>query len=293
MTFIKNSTHNKSWRGCRERGTLLHCRWEGKLVQPLWRTLWKFLKILRAAIWSSNPTPGNLFGENSNSKRCMLPSVHSSTIYNKIWYKLTYLENRDSQTQKTTLWLPKGKGTSLMAQQVKNLQETQETLVRSPGWEGPLEEEMMTQSSVLDWKTPWTEEPGGLQSMQSQRTRYDWATKRTQHTTWKGVKWRPLSRVRLFTTRGLYSPWNSPGQNTGVGSLSLLQGIFPTQGLNPGLPHCTQILYQLSHKGSPRILQWVAYPFSSQSSQPRNRTWVSCIAGGFFTNWATREAGEG
>ena len=53
---------------------------------------------------------------------------------------------------------------------------------------------------------------------------------------------------------------------TGVGSLFLLQGIFPTQGLNPGLPHCRQILYQLSHKGSPRILEWVAYPFSSQSS---------------------------
>ena len=50
---------------------------------------------------------------------------------------------------------------------------------------------------------------------------------------------------------GLNSPWNSPGQNTGVGSLSLLQGIFPTQGLNPGLPHCGCILYQLSHKGSP------------------------------------------
>ena len=49
---------------------------------------------------------------------------------------------------------------------------------------------------------------------------------------------------------GLYSPWNSPGQNTGVDSLSLLQGIFLTQELNPGLPHCRQILYQLSHKGS-------------------------------------------
>ena len=44
----------------------------------------------------------------------------------------------------------------------------------------------------------------------------------------------------------LYSPWNSLDQNTGVGSLSLLQGIFPTQGSNPGLPHCRQILYQLS-----------------------------------------------
>ena len=50
--------------------------------------------------------------------------------------------------------------------------------------------------------------------------------------------------------RGL-SPWNSPGQNTGVGSLSFLQGIFPTQRLNPGLPHCSQILNQLSYEGSP------------------------------------------
>ena len=52
---------------------------------------------------------------------------------------------------------------------------------------------------------------------------------------------------------GLYSPWNSPGQNTGVGSL--LQGIFPTQGSNLGLPYCRRILYQMSHKGSPRILE--------------------------------------
>ena len=69
------------------------------------------------------------------------------------------------------------------------------------------------------------------------------------------------------------------------GSLSLLQGIFPTQGSNPGLPHCWQILYQLSHKGSPRILEWIVYPFFSGSSQPRNQTGVSCIAGRFFTNY--------
>ena len=54
---------------------------------------------------------------------------------------------------------------------------------------------------------------------------------------------------------GLYSPWNSPGQNTRVGSLSLLQGIFPTQGLSPGLPHGRRILYQLSHKGSLNFLR--------------------------------------
>ena len=55
--------------------------------------------------------------------------------------------------------------------------------------------------------------------------------------------------------RGLYSPWNSPGQNTAVGSLFLLQGIFPTQGSNPGLFHCSQILYHLSHKGSPKNVE--------------------------------------
>ena len=88
---------------------------------------------------------------------------------------------------------------------------------------------------------------------------------------------------------GLYSPWNCPDQNTGEGSLSLLQGIFPTQGWNPGLPYCRQILYQLNHKGSPRILEWVAYIFSRGLSLPRNWTVVSCITGGFFTNWAIRE----
>ena len=81
-----------------------------------------------------------------------------------------------------------------------------------------------------------------------------------------------------------------PRQNTGVGSLSLLQGIFPTQGSNPGLLHCRWILYQLRNKGSPRILEWVAYSFSSRSSQPRNQNRVSCIAGGFLTNSAIREA---
>ena len=67
----------------------------------------------------------------------------------------------------------------------------------------------------------------------------------------------------------LCSPRNSPGRNTRVGSLSLLQEIFPTQELNPGLPHCRQILYQLSRQRSPRILEWVVYPFYSRSSQPR------------------------
>ena len=89
----------------------------------------------------------------------------------------------------------------------------------------------------------------------------------------------------------LYSPWNSPDQNTGVGSLSLLQGIFPTQELNPGLLHCRRILYQLSHKGSPRTLEWVAAGVQPQQdpgvpsgwrprrkdSKAENRAWSSLI----------------
>ena len=70
-------------------------------------------------------------------------------------------------------------------------------------------------------------------------------------------------------SHGLYSACYSPGQNTRVGSLSLLRGIFPTQGSNLGLPHCRQILYQLSHKGSPK--------FPHQGSNPCPLHWKSRV----------------
>ena len=85
-------------------------------------------------------------------------------------------------------------------------------------------------------------------------------------------KWRLLSHIRPFATAWTIQSLYSQGQNTGVGSLSLLQQIFPTQGLNRGLLHCRQILYQLSHQGRPRILEWVAYPFFRGISWPRNQT---------------------
>ena len=75
-----------------------------------------------------------------------------------------------------------------------------------------------------------------------------------------------------------------------MGSWSLLQDIFPIQWSNPGLPHCRQILDLLSHQGSPKILKWVAYVFSRVSSWPGNGTSFFCIAGEFFTSWATRAA---
>ena len=137
---------------------------------------------------------------------------------------------------------------------------------------------MATYSRNLAWKIPWMEEPG-------------------RYSPWGCKSWTQLSNFTLvmklkvkeseseghsvvsdsLRPHGLYSPWNSPGQNTGVGKLSLLQGIFATQGSNPGLMHCRQILYQLSHEGSPRTLEWVAFPFSRGSSEPRDQTQVSSI----------------
>ena len=92
----------------------------------------------------------------------------------------------------------------------------------------------------------------------------------------------------LLPTR-LLSPWDSPGKNSEVGCHALLQRIFPTQGSNSGFPHCRQILGHLSHQGSPRILECIAYPFSRGPSQLSNRTGVSCIAGRFISSWATRK----
>ena len=79
---------------------------------------------------------------------------------------------------------------------------------------------------------------------------------------------------------------HSPDKNTRVGCLALLQGIFPNQGLNWGLPHCRWILYHLSTKEAPEY--WLG-SFSRGSSQPRNWPRVSCIAGRFFASWAARE----
>ena len=116
------------------------------------------------------------------------------------------------------------------------MQKPQEILGQSLHQEDPLEKGMKTHSSILARKIPWTEEPAGLQSI---------------------VKVKVKVGRSCLTLRppGLYSPWNCPGQNTEVGSLSLLQGIFSTQGSNPGLPHCRQILYQLNHSGSLRVLE--------------------------------------
>ena len=82
----------------------------------------------------------------------------------------------------------------------------------------------------------------------------------------------------------LLCPWDSPGKEYWSVLPCPPPRDLPTKGSNPGLLYCRQILYHLSHQGSPRMLEWVAYPFSRVSSWPRNQTMVSCTAGRFFTS---------
>ena len=74
-------------------------------------------------------------------------------------------------------------------------------------------------------------------------------------------KWKWLRCVRVLGPPGRHSPRNSPGQHTGVGSPSPLQGVFPPQGSNPGLPHCRQIFYQLSHRDPGSNVPHCSTPF--------------------------------
>ena len=113
-----------------------------------------------------------------------------------------------------------------------------ETWVWFLGGKDPLQEGNPLQYSGLE--NPMA---SGLQSMGSQIVGHDWVTKNST----ADFKLTQHCKTTILQLVEVYSPWNSPGQNTGVDSLSPLQGIFPTQGSNPGLLHGRQILYGLSH----------------------------------------------
>ena len=95
MVIIKKSTNNRCWRGCKKKGTLLHCSWECKLIQPLRRTVWRFLKKKKLGIKLLYdpliPTTGHMPWENHNSKRHMYSNVHCSSIYNSQDMEATYM----------------------------------------------------------------------------------------------------------------------------------------------------------------------------------------------------------
>jgi len=125
---------------------------------------------------------------------------------------------------------------------VKNLpaiQETQWMWISSLSQEHPLEEKTATLSSILAWKIPWTEEPGGLQSTGLWGVWHDLATGTHIHIL-SFIYVNKYIDTNIYILPSKYNPlcpWNSPGKNIGVGCHAFLQGIFPTQGFNPCLLH--------------------------------------------------------
>ena len=147
-----------------------------------------------------------------------------------------------------------------------------------------LEKAMAPHSSTLAWKIPWTEEPGGLQSMGSHRVRHDWSDLAAAAAAGNSTQSCPaLCDPMDYTVHGILQA-------------RILEWVaFPfSRGFSPlrdrtQVSHIAGSLYCLSHQGNPRILEWEAFPFSSRSSQPRNRTGVSCIAGRFFNSWGREQ----
>ena len=160
---------------------------------------------------------------------------------------------------------------SLVAQLVKNPPATWETWVQSLGWEDLLEKGKATHCNILAWRIPGTVRSSSVQFIrsvvsdslqpygpQAARLLCPWGFSRQEY--WSGL---PCPSPGDFPNPGIEprSPTlqvdsllsEPPGKpkNTGVSSLSLLQGIFPTQELNWGLLHCRWILYHLRHQGSP------------------------------------------
>ena len=136
---------------------------------------------------------------------------------------------------------------SLVSQRLKRLPAMWETWVRSLGREDSLEKELATHSSILDWRIPWTEEPwwATVHRVAKSQTRLSDFTftflKNYVHVC-SVIRLCPTVQPHRVQPAMLLCPWNFPGKSTGAGCHFLLQGIFLTQGLNPGLPHCGQML---------------------------------------------------
>ena len=154
----------------------------------------------------------------------------------------------------------------------------QETWVQSLGQEDALEKGTATYSSVLDWKTLWTEEPGGLQSNSSQRVGHCWMTNTHTYSLPAILNWFTQICVKiLFGIVCVLGKW----------WVSVICSVV-SDYLQPHRLYPTRQLCLWNHPA--RILEWVAILFSRGSSQPRKRIQVSCTACRFSTIWAAREA---
>ena len=109
MAAIQKFTNNKCWRGCREKGTLSHWLCSCKLVQPLWRTWWRFLKKTgnRTAIWSGNPSAGHTHWGNQSSRHVHL-RVHRSTVYDSQDMGTTYMSINRRTEKKAVVHIHNG-----------------------------------------------------------------------------------------------------------------------------------------------------------------------------------------
>ena len=175
---------------------------------------------------------------------------------------------------------------------------------------------MAPHSSTLAWRIPWTVEPGGLQSMGSQRVGCDWATN-THVRIKENHAWTNEDTMFWSETHGHLRPEKKGRKVCGWGKSPCGQHLTrknqghietPYQGMFSCCLRCAKLLshgrlfatpWTVAHQTAlsvgilqARILEWVPISYSRGSSQPRDWTQVSRIAGGFFTSWATREAQE-
>ena len=170
----------------------------------------------------------------------------------------------------------------------------QETWVLFLSWEDPVEKGMATHSNIFAWEISWSEEPDGLQSWGGKESDMTWATNTFTFFTFR-------QRIGLS-----YINFNLCNKDKGSAILSnahsciFRRGNWDSQKVKVLVAQSCPTLCNPMDCSLPsssvhgilqgRILEWVAIPFFRGSSLPRNWTWVSCIAGRFFTMWATRES---
>ena len=160
--IIGKSTNNKCLRGCGEKGTLLHCLWDCKLVQPLWRIVWTFLKKLKIQSLYDPAISllGIYLGKFIIQKDTCTPVFIAARMSTDRWIdKEEVILNTCTHSRSHSHSHIHIHGASLVAQTVKNLPAMQETGVLSLGQKDPLEKGMATLSSSIAWRIPWTEEP--------------------------------------------------------------------------------------------------------------------------------------